>query len=140
MIDEIRAYFKSVINEVDTDLKEHNEYFTSENIPDTNLEDKFFIQFGTLSTERQDSDMIGNIPVSISIWKKGYTDIINKLDSAYCNAIEIQAKCMDQARIEQTEFMKSVVGNSISPESVADNDNLAKFSLEFTVTTGYKSF
>lgn len=140
MIDEIRTYFKSVISEVDSDLKQHNQYFTSENIADSNLEDRYFIQFGALSTERQDTDMVGSVAVSLFIWKNGYNDIIENLDTAYCNAIEIQAKLMNQANVDQTEFIKSVVGNSITPEAVTDNDNLARFSLEFTVTTGYKSF
>lgn len=140
MINEIRSYFKGIINEVDPDLKQHEQYFTDENIADTILEDRYFILMGTLSTERQDTDMVGSLPVTISVYKNGYNDIIENLDNAYCNAIEIQAKSMDQTRIDQTEFVKSVVGVSVTPVAVADNDNLAKYSLEFTVTTGYKSF
>ena len=140
MIDEIRSYFKSVITEVDSDLKQHNQYFTSENVGDNKLEDKFYIEFGAITTERQDSDMVGEVAVIVRIWKNGYTDIINNLDTAYCNAIEIQAKLMDQTRVDQLDFIKSVVGNNITPSAVADNDNLAQFELQFTVTTGYKAF
>lgn len=140
MIQEIRSYFKAVINEVDSDLKEHKEYFTSENVSDTRLEDTYFLQFGALTTERQDSDMIGTFDVLVRVWKNGNNDVIEKLDDAYCKAIEIQAKLMDQSRFNQLDFIKSVVGVSITPQAVVDNDNLAQFDLQFTVTTGYKTY
>ena len=140
MIDEIRSYFKQVITEVDADLKQHDEYFTSENIADTILEDRYFIAFGSLSTERQDTNMIGLVDVTVSIWKNGYSDAIVNIDKAFCSAIEIQAKLMDQKRVDQNEFIKSVVGNNITPSPVDSNDNLAQFDLQFTVTTSYKAF
>ena len=48
MIDEIRSYFKSVIQEVDPDLSQHEEYFTSENISDSQLEDTYFLPWKSL--------------------------------------------------------------------------------------------
>lgn len=140
MIQEIRSYFKSVINEVDSELREHKQYFTSENIADTILEDSYYIQIGAMITERQDSSMAGSFDVLVRLWKNGGREIIDNLDNAYCKAIEIQAKLMDQTRISQNEFIKSVVGTSITPLAGASNDNLAQFDLQFTVTTGYQAF
>lgn len=140
MIADIRAYFRSIIKEVDSDLKEHQEYFTSENIADTNLEDKFFIRMGQMLTERQDSNMIGELTVNIEIYKNGYNNTIENLDEAFCKALEIQLKAMDQARIDQLEIMKAVVGDTITPIANIDNSNLAIFNLEFIVTVGYRSY
>ena len=139
MIAEIRSYFKSVINEVDSDLKQHDRYFISDDIADTNKEDRYHLLIGTLSTERSDATMAGTFDVSLKFWKNGNNDELERLDLAYSNAIEMQTKLMDQVRISQTEFMKSVRGTSIEPRVVLDNDNLAEFDLLFTVTVGYKS-
>jgi hypothetical protein len=140
MINEVRSYLKSVIYEVDSDLKEHDEYFVSDNIADTNKEDTYFIKMGELLTERQDSDMVGELTVDVQIWKNGYTNIRSNLDAAYCKAIDIQAKCMDQSRFEQNDFIKGVVGLTILPSPVEDNGNLASFNLQFIITVGYKAY
>lgn len=140
MISDIRSYFKAVINEVDPDLLEHEEYFISNDISDTNKEERYFISMGEILTERQDSNMVGTMTVTIEFWKNGYNNIIENIDEAYCKAIDIQAKSMDQARIDQVDYIKSVVGNSITPAPVEDNDNLASFNLQFTVTVGFNSY
>lgn len=139
MIDEIRSYFKASIFEVDPDLKQHKQYFTSENIADTRLEDTYFLQIGTLTSSFDDVDVSGSFVVTLDMWKNGYKDVINKIDNAYCKAIEIQARLMDKSRIDQLNFIKAVEGVSIEPLAVENNDNLAKFSLQFTVTVKYKA-
>ena len=139
MIDEIRAYFKTTIAEVDPDLKQHKEYFTSENVPDRKLEDTYFLQIGPLSSSFEDSSINGEFTTTLEIWKNGYKDVINNLDNAYCKAIEIQAKLMDKTRIDQLDFIKAVEGTSIEPVAVDSNDNLAKFVLQFTVTVKYNA-
>ena len=139
MINEIRTYFKSVINEVDSDLKQHDEYFTSENIPDLNLEDTYFLQIGAFTSALINNNYVGSFEVMVELWKNGNNDVIERLDLAYCNAIEIMSNLQDQSRIDQTTFIKSVLGTSLTPEAVETNDNLGKFTLQFTVTTSYKS-
>lgn len=139
MITEIRDYFKAVLAEVDSGLSQHDEWFSADNIADTRLEDKYFIEFGALATDREDRTNNGVMPLSISIWKNGYRDVIDRLDAAYNCAIEIQALAMDQTRIDQTNFMKSVEGTTITPEAVASNDNLGKFTLQFNVGVSYQA-
>ena len=140
MINDIRNYFKTIISEVDSDLEEHQEYFVNNNIDDNNKEETYFITMGPMEIERVDSNMTGTMAVSIEIWKNGYNNIIENLDEAYCKSIDIQAKAMDQSRIDQTSYIKSVVGESITPSPVEDNDNLASFVLQFTVTTSFNSY
>ena len=141
MIGEIRTYFKSVINEVDSELKQHNEYFNADNIADTVKEDTYFLSIGNLTSSRINTDMNGQIAVNLTFWKNGYNDQINRIDTAYCNAIEMQLKLMDQSRIDQTEFMKVINGSIIEISPVSEtNDNMAQFALQFTVTVIYKSY
>lgn len=140
MITEIRTYLSGIVLEVDSELTEHQQYFTSENIADTRLENTFFIQFGDLTTARQDTNMTATIAVSITIWKNGYKEVLATLDHAYENAVEITAKAMAQSRIDQTEFIKAVEGTTITPAAVGENNNLASYTISFEVTAGYKSF
>ena len=140
MISEIRSYFKLVINEVDSDLKQHNRYFISDDIADTNKEDRYHLYIGNVDTNRQDIDMNSVFAISLKFWKNGDSDEIEKIDKAYCNAILMQLKLMDKKRITQSEFIKSVDGTSIEIEPSINNDNLAEFTLQFNITVGYKSF
>lgn len=139
MISEIRSYFKSVINEVDSDLREHDRYFISDDIASTTKEDDYHLFIGILNTNRQDIDMNGGFAVTLKFWKNGKNEELEKFDLAYSNAIEMQTKLMDQTRIDQLKFMKSVVGSTVEPKAGLNNDNLAEFELQFIVTVGYKS-
>jgi len=140
MISEIRSYFKTVIAEVDPDLKQHDRFFVSDDIADTKLEDRYHLFIGTLVTNRQDIDMNGTVNVSLKFWKNGNNDEISRIDTAYCNAIEMQLKLMDQSRLNQDDFVKSVVGTNIEVRPDESNDNLAEFELQFSITVGYKSY
>ena len=84
--------------------------------------------------------MNGTFAITLKFWKNGNNDEIENIDKAYCNAIEMQAKLMDQNRLTQLEFMKSVVGSFIELRPVLSNDNLAEIELQFIVTVGYKSY
>lgn len=140
MINEIRSYFKSVINEVDSDLKQHDRYFISDDIADTRLEDTYHLFIGNITTNRQDTDMNGTVNVTLKFWKNGNNDELNRIDTAYCNAIEMQLKLMDQSRLSQDDYIKSVVGTNIDVKPDESNDNLAQFELQFSITVGYKSY
>lgn len=139
MIPEIRSYFKSVITEIDSDLRTHDRYFISDDIADTNKEDKYHLLIGILNTNRQDSDMVGAMNITLKFWKNGGNDEIAKIDQAYCNAIEMQLELMKQSRIDQLGFIKSIEGKVIDPKPEENNDNLAEFELQFIITVGYKS-
>lgn len=138
MIDEIRSYFKQVVKEIDPSLKQHDQYFISDDIPDSRLENTYFLKFGALSTDRDDESITGQMPITLEFWKNGYNETLENLDKAYCTAIDIQSTAMNQRRIIADSYIKSVLGTSISPSPVLDNDNLGKFSLEFTVTVKHK--
>jgi hypothetical protein len=139
MISEIRTYFKSVIKEVEPDLKTHKEYYTDFNVPESKIEDVYFLKIGNMSSQRVDSSYTASFDVTVTIWKDGDKDIITKLDKAYCNAIEIMSNLQDQSRIDQTQFIKSVVGTGIDNEAIENNDNVGKFTLQFTVLVGYEA-
>lgn len=137
MISEIRDYFRGSISIIDSDLKEHNEALTSENIADTIIEDSYFILIGNLSSDRVDSTIDGSFDVTVELYKNGYNKPIDNYDIGYCKAIDLQALAMKQDRISQLTSLKSVVSNGINTETINTNDNLFKYSIQFTVTVSY---
>jgi hypothetical protein len=137
MIAEIRDYFRGVITTVDSDLKEHEQPLISDNIADTVIQDSYFVLIGDMSSERVDSTIDSNISVTVELYKNGYTDPVDNYDIGYCKAIDVQALAMKQDRISQLTSLKSVVSTGISTETINTNDNLFKYSIQFTVTVSY---
>jgi hypothetical protein len=138
MIAEIRSYFKARILEVDSELKHHDEYFTSGNIPDLKIESTYFLEFGAFSSTLENVSYTGTFDVSLSLWKNGKKEAIENLDNFYEKSIEIFNNIQAQKNIDQVNCIKAVSGNAITPEPSESNDNLGKFVLQFTVTVGYK--
>lgn len=137
MINEIRSYFKAIIYEIDPDYRQHDQYYTSENIPDNNIECTYFLKIGDFTSSRVDTNYSGSFDVTLELWKNGNNEVIENLDKAYCDAIEIASECQKQSRLSQTEFMKSVVAGGITNEAVDTNDNMGKFTIQFTVAVSY---
>lgn len=138
MISEIRTYCKSVVSEVDSDLKQHDEYFDVGNIPDNKLEERYTLLFGAFTNSPQDSSYSGDLAVTLELWKNGTTDTIEKLDTAYDFAIELMSELQCQKRIVNDVFIDRVIGNSVTPNRGESNDNLCKFTLELTVRVSFK--
>jgi hypothetical protein len=137
MIQEIRKYFSDVISEIDPDLRAHSQAKSSSLIPDTTLENSYMLDIGNLDSSREDTTINGFFTVILSLWKNGYNNPIENYDKAYCKAIDIQALAMLQSNIDQTESIKSVVSGGISTELEQDNDNLYKFTIQFSVRVDY---
>lgn len=137
MIQEIRKYFSDVIREIDPDLKAHNQAKSSSLIPDTTLENSYMLDIGNLDSSREDTTINGFFTVTLSLWKNGYNNPVENYDNAYCKAIDIQALAMLQSNIDQTESIKSVVSGGINTELEQDNDNLYKFTIQFSVRVDY---
>jgi len=136
MIVEIRDYFRAAISEIDNDLIEHNQPILDD-IADTILEDSYTITIGNLSSTRIDTTIDGEFDVTIDLFKNGYNDPITNYDLGYCKAIDIQAYSMNQKLIDQTTALKSVISSGISVSTVESNDNLFRYTIQFTVRTGY---
>ena len=137
MIATIRDYFRQVISDIDSDLKEHDEPLISDNIADTIIQDSYFIRIGDLSSNRVDSTIDGTFDVVVELYKNGYNKPVDNYDLGYCKAIDVQALAMKQSRIDQTGALKGVESTGINTESINTNDNLFKYSIQFTVRIGY---
>ena len=137
MIQEIRSYFNACARSENTNLRPSDKPTTDE-IADTVIEDTFFLEIGSMDSTLLDSTIESNISVTLSIYKSGDVDAIDDYDSGYCEAIGIQARAMYKPFISQQNYIKNVTSSGIEIESVNNNDNMYKFSIQFTVTVDYK--
>lgn len=135
MIANIRSYINKSVKSIDSDLKPAKFALVGE-IADTKLEDTFEVIFGSMSSQRNDTDITSTIPVTVNIYKNGYNDEIALFDKYYCKAIDIQARAMNQKLFHVYEI-EDVISSGIEVETVLTNDNLYKFSIQFTIRTSY---
>ncbi len=137
MIEEIRSYFNATAKNENSDLRPSDKPTTDE-IADTIIEDTFFLEIGTMTSILLDTSIESEIAVNLSIYKAGDVDAVDDYDKAYCEAINIQARAMYKPYISQQDYIKNVTSSGIVMESVNNNDNMYKFSIQFTVTVDYK--
>ena len=137
MITDIRDYFRAVIAEIDSDLTEHDQVFVSDNIPDTQLDYTYSLFIGEMAIARIDAAIESTTDVVLEIYKKGFNDLIDNYDATYCRAIDIHTLAMDQSRVDQTDYIKSIVATSIQPSPIDSDDSSMRFTIQFTVTVAY---
>ena len=137
MINEIRTYLKAVVKDENSNLRSIKNPVTDE-MADTALEDSFFIGIENMSTELLDTSIESNINVILNIYRAGDSDSIDDYDKAYCEAIGIQANAMYKKNIDQMEYIKNVNSSGIDIETINNNDNMFKFSIQFTITVTYE--
>lgn len=138
MISEVIDYFKSVVEFVNPDLVYDGFVFNTLKDSSLVINDTYKLILGAMSPSRQDTTILSTMPVTIVIWQKSSfgnqeQDFIN----IYCEAIEMHAKAMDQSRIDQSSFIKSVTTSSISPEPLESNDNTIQMTIESEVSIIY---
>ena len=139
IIPEIRAYIKGVIQECDSDLSMHDDWFVSNDISDNKLDYTYHIQFGSLSSSSRVDNLISvNIPVTVELFYKGKNEVIERFDNAFDTAIDIQSALIDKRRVNQLSFLKSVESTSIEPTPVISNDKQMKLSIQLNCITSYK--
>lgn len=139
MIESISDYFKGIVNEIDSDLKYDGLVFDNTLTADHNLDFTYKMVIGRMAIKRQDSDNIAKFPVSLKIYKVSNIDKLeDDFKNTYCKAIDISSLAMNQTRISQSDYIKSVEGLNIAPNPLLDNDNTLQFTLEFSVTCVYK--
>ncbi len=137
MIQEIRSYFNATAKNENSDLMASDKPTTDE-IADTVIEDTFFLEIGTMGSRLVDTTIQSTIDVVLSIYKSGDTYAIDDYDKGYCEAINIQARAMYKPYVSQQNFIKNVTSSGIDIETINNNDNMYKYSIQFTVTVDYK--
>lgn len=138
MISTSREYFKKVIREIDSDMRFDESNTEDVAIDINNLDRSYKVIFGELKPSYEDSTIVSTLPVEVIIYKAMGPDEVRDHDRAYCKAIDIHALAQDRNRLDQKDIMKMVECDGILPEAIERDDKAFKYTIQFTVTMGYK--
>jgi len=131
-LSQVRTFIKQQIALVDSSLKEHTD-FNEENIPQTQIDSFYMIEYGTISSEHDDNSLADNFPVTVKLFKRGFKSPIVTLDSLMDAANEIRL-CIVNTQAALTTNILDIEAISIFPEPINEtNDNTIKISLEFNI-------
>jgi len=130
---------------VEPTYEEWTDSFNIENVPTTVLDSKYHVGLGALtSSPQQDRSIQDQFPVVLTIWKRGFVDIVTATDELLDVANCIRLDIIDVENVElykQAEITAGRTGNiedvqsvSITPSEIAaSNDNIVQIQLEFNV-------
>lgn len=139
MIEAVKDYFKGVIKTIDSDLVYDSLVFENELTADHNLDYTFKLVLGAMSIGRPDTAIISRLPVTVVIYRVSNSDKLEvDFNNTYCKAIDITSLAMNQTKISQADYIKSVVATDITPSPILNNDNSLQFTLKFIVELAYK--
>lgn len=138
MISEIRSYFKSIIKQVDSDLKEYK-VPTPVDLPSNPSDCLYQIVIGNSTNTVIDNSYQSTFSVDVLLYEKAKRDdLIAVYDKFYCKGIDIQAMAMAKNLIAQNATIKALTSNSININALATNESVYAITINFEVTTFYK--
>lgn len=138
MISVVRDYFRSVINSVDSDLKEHDSVFVFDDIPENKINDTYFIFIGSMDSNRVDTSISSTLTVDILLFKSGYNNAINNYDIAYDCAVDIQSNAMQAYRFYPETYIVDVRSTGIQVDTLSSNENAFSYRIQFQVELAYQ--
>lgn len=139
-VSQVRTYFESRINEVDSNLKRWQDPFTDENIPESLIDTYYTINYNTISaSSNNDISFEDSVNVTITIFKKAYKNIVETYDELNDKALYIRLNCLQPDKISLTDNIRQVETISVNNEPIdVSNDNIIKIAIEFNARLYYK--
>lgn len=128
----VRPYFRARCEAVG--MTEHESSFDVDNIPDTIIDDTFFIGFNSFNgTKANQNDQEISIPVTIIFFKNGYRYSHEGIDNALVK-VEALIKEVQKPMNRLGTVIKNVTSGSCLIEPITQtNDNTIKVSMIFNV-------
>ncbi len=137
MIDDIRNHFTLAVNTVDSDLRFDGQIFEVEQTSSTYADNTYKLLIGDATVSRVDASYSANIACEVWIYKISGTNRVEDFDNSYCKALEIAAVAQDQRLLDQSGFIKSVLGVNVLREAIDGDDNSVRFRIQFNTTVYY---
>ena len=139
MIKEVRAFLKSVIRSVDSDLKENKSVFYDGDIGESILDRSFQIELNTLNNIERNSHFTDTLEAQIIIFGLGRRKE-EQLES-YDELLE-KAQCIRDSIFRLDSFSNrgniiDIVAGSIVSEQLPDNDNGFRININLTLSLAY---
>lgn len=140
MVNEFKNYIRQQLTATDSDFEEHDDAFNFENIAETNLNKRYFMNY-EISTIENGLTMEDNANVTLQIFFKGYRNPLETLDDSMELVNTFRLNLLSPSNI--ASYNSSLTGGfsllgidsvSQTPTPLADsNDNSLIVNLEFNI-------
>lgn len=139
MISQVRTYFRERLLEVDSDFREHLDFFNIDNIADSRFDKAFHISYQALSSDFTSDQLLTNdtLAVDVVLFFKGYRDTIESFDAFTDLGHEYRINCIRPDKANIGENIKAVALNTMSWGFPTSNDNLLELRLNFSVLMAF---
>ena len=137
MINEVRAYFKARIKDVNSDLTEHDNPF-DEQIPETIISDTYIMNIGTISSKFINQTVEDNMPVEIKIFRSGENQLLDNYYTFYQEAHLIRTCSIDPKLSRNGIYIKNVKCNTLDGSKHEGSDNVIVYTLQFEVMLSFE--
>tara|TARA_R110000868_G_C10972548_1_gene770419 strand:- start:14483 stop:14899 length:417 start_codon:yes stop_codon:yes gene_type:complete len=137
MIKEIRAYIRTQIANVDSDLKENNSAFYDGDIGETIISDSYQIVLNNISNELRTEYREDDIDCIVSIFGFGYRDEITHYDELLDKAICIRDNIININNFSGNGMITNIESNGITATQLSGDDNGFKIDINLTIRQTY---
>ena len=137
---QVRTYFNARIQEVDSNLKAWDDAFNIDNVPESLVDTYYHVQYDNIAVStNNDISIEDSVSVTVTIWKKGFRDVVEAYDQINDLGLCIRLNCLQPAKIALTDNIRQVESSSVLSEPIeGSNDNIVKLSLVFNARLFYK--
>lgn len=131
----IRTFFQNRIAEIDSDFTEHEDAFNFENIGANQLDRKYHIFYGNVTTTAANQNTTNDVvSAQVNLFFSGYRTGAEALDSAMDIANEFRINCLRRTKYAGETFIKNVVCQNIEAIPLNTNDNAIQIRLTFNIS------
>lgn len=133
-LETLRPYFKDRMVVVDPELREWEDPFNLENIPNPELGSAYHIEIGDGSLVSFNQNcLVVMVPINLTAWVKGFRTPVEAVDSGHKKVEAIIKECCRHSKRLTQPFIKNVVPTGFTVEALSPtNDNIAKLVTRFT--------
>ena len=137
MIGDIRAFLKSQVKCVDSDLKENQSAFYDGDIGENLIENSFQIVLNNIVLGDRDSHYTNSIDSIVSIFGFGYVNEIAAYDDLLDKAVCIRDNITNIANFTGVSNIINIESSGVSSEQLPGDNNGFKIDINFTVFESY---
>lgn len=134
-LSQVKPYFRTIIDTVDSELKEWTKRFDTKNIPKNIYNKSYVIKLGNLLS-RPLNDLIveDEFNVNIVLYYKAIRDYEAQKDAIYDKAHDIRIEAVKPINSMVGTNIKNIVLNEILLEEIDENDNSLILTMDFSVS------
>jgi len=131
---QVRTYVRSRVFATCPELKEWKDAFNFQNIPNDVINTYYHIEYGPVSTLKDDATLEDSMTLTVRVFKKAYGETSDEMDSIMDKALCMRQAIISKVDVAQTDNIREIEGSLITPLAFDDsNDNIIQVDLEFNV-------